>query len=83
MNKETHDDTLNLVLTNFGETLKDENISDDSIRAFALTLPSESALSSSAAVIDPPAIRSARKQIKQAIARKYSWYTKYFICFLV
>jgi len=74
MNKEAHDDTLNLVLTTFGETLKDESISDDSIRAFALTLPSESALSSSAAVIDPPAIRNARKQIKQAIARKYSPY---------
>lgn len=70
VNKESHEETLNLVLNTFDQTLKDESISDDSIRAFTLTLPSESALALAQTIIDPPAIRSARKNVKQAIARK-------------
>ena len=71
MNGDAADDTLKRVLGTFGSTLKDESISDDSIRAYALILPSESALAQNVDVIDPPAIRSARKQIKKAIAKQY------------
>ena len=71
MNKEPHDETLNRVLDTFGKTLKDEEISDDSIRAYALILPSEATLAESATVIDPPAIRDARAHVKKAIARKF------------
>ncbi|KAL7543388.1 hypothetical protein ACHAXR_013343 [Thalassiosira sp. AJA248-18] len=71
MNNESYDETLNRVLETFGQTHKDPSISDDSIRAFALTLPSESSLSESVTVVDPPAIRKARKLVKKAIARKF------------
>mmetsp|Transcript_29607 Transcript_29607/g.62794 ORF Transcript_29607/g.62794 Transcript_29607/m.62794 type:complete len:938 (+) Transcript_29607:136-2949(+) len=71
MNKEPYDETLNHVLETFGRTLKDEEISDDSIRAYALILPAEATLAESVAVIDPPAIRIARKDVKKSIARKF------------
>ena len=71
MNKEEYKESLTSVLETFGQTLKDESISDDSIRAFTLTLPAESSLASSVEVIDPPAIRDARKYVKKAIANKY------------
>jgi len=71
MNKEDYDETINLVLETFGRTLKDTTISDDSIRAYTLTLPGESTLAESVTVIDPPAIHSARKQVKIKIARKF------------
>lgn len=62
---------MNRVLDTFGETLKDEGISDDSMRAFALILPGESTLAEAVKVVDPPAIRNARKQVKKAIAIKF------------
>eukprot|EP00804_Cyclotella_cryptica_P024486 CCRYP_017562-RA/>CCRYP_017562-RA protein AED:0.17 eAED:0.17 QI:56/1/1/1/1/1/6/300/732 len=71
MNKEDCDETINPVLETFGRTLKDTTISDDSIRAYTLTLPGESTLAESVTVIDPPAIHSARKQVKIEIARKF------------
>lgn len=72
MNKENADETLNLVVDTFGLTLKDDRISDESIRAFSLMLPDESTLAESVvSEVDPPAIRNARKHVKKAIARKH------------
>jgi aminopeptidase N len=71
MDQEESESTINLVLETFGKTLTDETISDDSIRAYALTLPGESTLAESVEVIDPPAIRVARKLVKKMIARKF------------
>jgi aminopeptidase N len=72
VNGEPHEASLNRVVETFGLTLKDEGISDDSIRAFTLILPSESTLAESVTgAIDPPAIRSARKLVKKTIARKF------------
>ena len=71
MNKEESEATINLVLETFGKTLGDESISDDSIRAYALTLPGEATLAESVSVIDPPAIHEARKYVKNLIARKF------------
>ncbi|EED93727.1 membrane alanine aminopeptidase, partial [Thalassiosira pseudonana CCMP1335] len=71
LNNESFDESMNRVLDTFGETLKDEGISDDSMRAFALILPGESTLAEAVKVVDPPAIRNARKQVKKAIAIKF------------
>lgn len=71
MKEEGRGETLSRVLETFGQTLKDEGISDDSVRAYALILPSEATLAASMAVIDPPAIRDARKQVKKAIANRF------------
>ena len=71
MNKEAYEDTLILAVSTFGQTLKDTSISDDSIRAFTLIMPSETALSQAVPVIDPPAIHEARKFVKNAVARKF------------
>ena len=64
-------ETLSRALDSFGRTLEDENISDDSIRAYALSLPSEGTLAEMVSTIDPPAIRESRSFVKKAIARKY------------
>lgn len=69
LGNEPHEDSLNRVIETFRQTLKDEIISDDSIRAFALILPSESTLAKAVHCIDPPAIRHARKLVKSSIAR--------------
>jgi len=71
MNGDAYDETLSRVIETFGQTLQDKSISDDSIRAYALILPSEATLAESVNVIDPPAIRNARKRVKKAIATKY------------
>ena len=71
MKKEDNVETINLVLETFGKTLKDKSISDNSIRAYALILPGESTLAESVAVIDPPAIHEARKNLMNLIARKF------------
>lgn len=71
INQEAHDESLDRVLKTFGQTLKDEGISDDSIRAFALILPSESTLSKAVTIIDPPAILKARNYVKKLIARRF------------
>lgn len=71
INHEDHEESLDLVLKSFNLTLTDERISDDSIRAFTLILPSESTLSKAVSPIDPPAILHARNHVKQLIARKY------------
>lgn len=64
-------ETLDLVLNTFGATLIDASISDDAIRAYALILPGESTLAEAVTVVDPVAIRSARKYVKKAIAKKF------------
>ena len=64
-------ETLDRVLGTFGATLSDASISDDAIRAYALILPAESTLAEAVTVIDPPAIRNARKFVKKAIAKKF------------
>lgn len=68
---EAHDESLDRVLKTFDQTLKDEGISDDSIRAYTLILPSESTLSKAVNIIDPPAILKARNHVKQIIARTF------------
>lgn len=71
INHEDHEESLDLVLKSFSLTLTDERISDDSIRAFTLVLPSESTLSKAVSPVNPPAILHARNHVKQLIARKY------------
>lgn len=69
LNNEPYEDSLNGVVKTFRQTLKDEKISDDSIRAYALILPSESTLAKAVDCIDPPVIHNARKLVKSTIAR--------------
>lgn len=69
LKNEGHESSLNQVIDTFRQTLKDEKISDDSIRAYALILPSESTLAKAVDCIDPPAIHNARKLVKSTIAR--------------
>ena len=69
INNVAHDDGLDRVIDTFRQTLKDEKISDDSIRAYALMLPSESTVAKAVDCIDPPAIHNARKHVKSTIAR--------------
>jgi aminopeptidase N len=64
-------ETMELVLGTFGATLADASISDDSIRAYALILPGESTLAGAVKIVDPPAIRNARKLVKKAIAKRF------------
>jgi len=71
LGKEPFQESLDRVVESFGRTLNDETINDDSIRAYTLILPGESTLSESVQVIDPSAIREARKQVKKTIARKF------------
>jgi aminopeptidase N len=73
MNGEEHAETLDLVLNTFGATLTDASRShlDDAIRSYALILPGESTLAETVTVVDPPAIRNARKYVKKAIAKKF------------
>ena len=71
MTKKENGATMNLVFETFGKTLEDQTINDDSIRAYALTLPGEATLAESVSVIDPPAIHEARKHVKNLIARKF------------
>jgi aminopeptidase N len=55
----------------FGRTLADETITDYSIKAYSLTLPTESGLFEELEVVDPIAVRNARKEVKKRIARKF------------
>jgi aminopeptidase N len=55
----------------FGRTLADEIITDYSIKAYALSLPSESGLFEELEVVDPTAVRNARKKVKKLIAHKF------------
>jgi aminopeptidase N len=63
--------TLDYVNEAFGRTLADKTTSDYSIKAYALTLPSEATLAEEVDVVDPVAIRKARGAVKKGIARKF------------
>lgn len=71
MDGKEYNETLDLVLSTFGATVNDASISDDAIRAYALLLPGESTLAEAVTVVDPQAIRNARKFVKKAIAKKF------------
>lgn len=64
------DATLQNVNEAFGRTLADNNM-DYSIKAYALTLPSESTLAEELDIVDPVALRKARGAIRLAIAREF------------
>jgi len=64
------DTTKGYVFEAFESTLQEESM-DYSIKAYALTLPTESTLSEELAEVDPVAVRKARGTVKIAIARKF------------
>jgi aminopeptidase N len=67
--------TRNYVMDAWGRTLRDLDSSDFSIKAYALTLPSESSLSEALDndhVVDPVAIHIAREKVKNDIARSFA-----------
>jgi len=64
------DVTVKNVNEAFERTLADKDM-DYSIKAYALTLPSESTLAEEMDVVDPVALRAARGAIRLATARKF------------
>ena len=62
--------TLGYVFEAFEGTLNDDKM-DYSIKAYAMTLPSESTLSEELTEVDPVALRKARGAVKKAIAKKF------------
>ncbi|GMH88628.1 hypothetical protein TrVE_jg3264 [Triparma verrucosa] len=66
-------DDVNLdgVYQAFEQTLTSPKISDDSIRAYGLMLPSESGLAEDMDIIDPIGLHDARTAIKKKLARKF------------
>lgn len=67
---EMSDQTLSYVFEAFERTLVDGNM-DFSIKAYAMTLPSEGTLSEELEEVDPVALRKARGTVRNAIARKF------------
>ncbi len=69
---EMSDATTGYVMEAFGRTLASEDM-DYSIKAYALTLPTESTLAEELpdGSVDPVALRKARGAVRLAIARKY------------
>lgn len=65
------DETLQYVMDAFERTLTGTKLSDYSIQAYALILPTEGTLAEELEVIDPAAIHQARGAVKKAIARKF------------
>ena len=68
---EQKDSTLKYAMEAFERTLSGKKLSDYSIQAYALMLPSEGTLAEEVDVIDPAAIHTARGAVKEALARKY------------
>jgi aminopeptidase N len=64
------DTTLGYVFEAFEGTLNDDTM-DFSIKAYAMTLPTESTLSEEIQEVDPVALRKARGAVKKAIASKF------------
>ena len=62
--------TEEYVFEAFKNTLEDTNM-DPAIKAYALTLPAESGIAEEMDLIDPVAVRSARKQVRKSVARKF------------
>lgn len=71
MNDKESAQTLDYVNEAFGRTLMDKAASDYSIKAYALTLPTEATLAEQVDVVDPVAIRKGRNAVKKGIARKF------------
>jgi aminopeptidase N len=71
-NGEMSETTLNNVYEAFERTLGDSNM-DFSIKAYALTLPSESTLAEelSGTEVDPVALHKSRGVVRKSLARKY------------
>lgn len=67
---EMSDATLDSVYEAFERTLADSEM-DMSIKAYALTLPSESTLAEELSVIDPVALHKSRGVVRKALARKF------------
>jgi aminopeptidase N len=64
-------ETLDYVNEAFGRTLADTSTSDYSIKAYALTLPTEGTLAEQVDIVDPVAIRKARGSVKKGLALKF------------
>lgn len=69
-NDKMSDTTLGYVFEAFEGTLKDTNM-DFSIKAYAMSLPTESTLSEELEEVDPVSLRKARGAVKKAIAKKF------------
>lgn len=67
---EMSEKTLEYVFEAFERTMADKNM-DSSIKAYAMTLPSEGTLSEELSEVDPVALRKARGTVRKAIARKF------------
>ena len=67
---EMSDATLDSVYEAFERTLADSEM-DMSIKAYALTLPSESTLAEELSVVDPVALHKSRGVVRKALARKF------------
>jgi aminopeptidase N len=70
-NGKQSDQTLAYAEEAFGRLLVDREVSDYSIQAYALTLPSESSLAEDMEVVDPIGLHKARGAIKKSLARKF------------
>ena len=70
MRGEQSEQTLEFVNEAFGRTLAGET-DDYSIQAYALTLPSESALSEEMDTVEPVALKEAIGAVKKMVARKF------------
>jgi aminopeptidase N len=68
---EQSDKTLAYVEEAFGTLLVDREVSDYSIQAYALILPSESTLAEEMEVVDPIGLHKARGSVKKSLARKF------------
>lgn len=68
---EQSDQTLAYVEEAFGRLLVDQEVSDYSIKAYALTLPSEGTLAEDMDVVDPIGLHAARGAVKKGLARKF------------
>ena len=69
-NGEMSDKTLEYVFEAFERTMEDGSM-DFSIKAYAMTLPTEGTLSEELDEVDPVALRRARGTVRKAIARKF------------
>ncbi len=67
---EMSEQTLEFVNEAFERTLADNSM-DYSIKAYAMSLPSEGTLSEELDEVDPEALRKARGRVRKAIARKF------------
>jgi aminopeptidase N len=69
-NGEMSDETLDYVFEAFERTIEETSM-DFSIKAYAMTLPSEGTLSEELQEVDPEALHKARGTVRKAIARKF------------